>query len=202
MFKKTYLVDDTPGSISNIYEIKILICRILNEFKGKITKDQLCTVLQFNETVNYFNSCQAIEELLTSNQIYKKTDKGGETQILLTKQGKEIATTLKTNISKNLISKTIKDIKNFLKEERENKNKKIYLYTKDDGYIVKLVLEETQSNIMDLELYCPTNKIATKFKKEMKNKTAEIYKSIIAIINNEYDVLLNICKNLKEKQNK
>ncbi len=202
MFKKTYLVDDTPGSISNIYEIKILICRILNEFKGKITKDQLCTVLQFNETVNYFNSCQAIEELLTSNQIYKKTDKNGETQILLTKQGKEIATTLKTNISKNLISKTIKDIKNFLKEERENKNKKIYLYTKDDGYIVKLVLEETQSNIMDLELYCPTNKIATKFKKEMKNKTAEIYKSIIAIINNEYDVLLNICKNLKEKQNK
>ena len=132
----------------------------------------------------------------------KKTDKSGETQILLTKQGKEIATTLKTNISKNLISKTIKDIKNFLKEERENKNKKIYLYTKDDGYIVKLVLEETQSNIMDLELYCPTNKIATKFKKEMKNKTAEIYKSIIAIINNEYDVLLNICKNLKEKQNK
>lgn len=202
MFKKTYLVDDTPGSISNIYEIKILICRILNEFKGKITKDQLCTVLQFNETVNYFNSCQAIEELLTNNQIYKKTDKNGETQILLTKQGKEIATTLKTNISKNLISKTIKDIKNFLKEERENKNKKIYLYTKDDGYIVKLVLEETQSNIMDLELYCPTNKIATKFKKEMKNKTAEIYKSIIAIINNEYDVLLNICKNLKEKQNK
>ena len=202
MFKKTYLVDDTPGSISNIYEIKILICRILNEFKGKITKDQLCTVLQFNETVNYFNSCQAIEELLTNNQIFKKTDKSGETQILLTKQGKEIATTLKTNISKNLISKTIKDIKNFLKEERENKNKKIYLYTKDDGYIVKLVLEETQSNIMDLELYCPTNKIATKFKKEMKNKTAEIYKSIIAIINNEYDVLLNICKNLKEKQNK
>lgn len=202
MFKKTYLVDDTPGSISNIYEIKILICRILNEFKSKITKDQLCTVLQFNETVNYFNSCQAIEELLTSNQIYKKTDKSGETQILLTKQGKEIATTLKTNISKNLISKTIKDIKNFLKEERENKNKKVYLYTKDDGYIVKLVLEETQSNIMDLELYCPTNKIATKFKKEMKNKTAEIYKSIIAIINNEYDVLLNVCKNLKEKQNK
>ena len=43
MFKKTYLVDDTPGSISNIYEIKILICRILNEFKSKITKDQLCT---------------------------------------------------------------------------------------------------------------------------------------------------------------
>ena len=52
MLKKTYLVDETPGSISNIYEIKILICCILQLTKPKITAVQLYTVFQMKETVN------------------------------------------------------------------------------------------------------------------------------------------------------
>lgn len=197
MLKKTYLIDDVPGSISNIYEIKILICRILNEIRTKITKNQLNTVLQINETVNYFNFCQALKELLKSKHIIEKND--GEAKYLyLTNLGKETANILNDNLSKHIVEKNIKLIKEFLKKEYENKGKKIYIKKKDDGYTVKLSLEETKSNLIDLELFCPTSKIAEKVKKQMELKTIDIYKAVLAVINNDKKTLMKIASNMEK----
>ena len=107
MLKKTYLVDDTPGSISNIYEIKILICRILNEIRTKMTKNQLNAALQLNETVNYFNFCQALKELLKSKHIIEKNN-GDKKYLVLTTIGEETANILNNNLPKHIVEKNIK----------------------------------------------------------------------------------------------
>ena len=198
MLKKTYLVDETPGSISNIYEIKILICCILQLTKPKITAVQLYTVFQMSETVNYFNFCQALKELLTGNQIKETKNNNNVTVLNLTDSGEEIATTLKDDIAKTLIDRTMKNMAKFLKEEHENKNKEIYTYIKNDGYSVKLVLEEINSNLMDLELFCPNSKIAENFKKQMRLKTTEIYAAILAIINDDYESINEIALKIKQ----
>ena len=203
MLKKTYLVDDTPGSISNIYEIKILICRILNEIRTKMTKNQLNAALQLNETVNYFNFCQALKELLKSKHIIEKNN-GDKKYLVLTTIGEETANILNNNLPKHIVEKNIKLIREFLKKEYENKDKKIYIKRKDDGYTVKLSLEETKSNLMDLELFCPTSKIAENVKIQMELKTTDIYKAILAVINNDKKTLLKIAstmdENLKNKK--
>lgn len=199
MLKKTYLLDETPGSLSNIYEIKILICHILNEIK-KITKNQICSVLLINETVNYFNFCQALKELKEKNQIIEKSFEEKK-QLQLTPLGKQMLNSLKDEMPKSIMKKTIFNVKKFLEEERENKNKKIEIKEKSDGYSVKLTLEEIESNLMDLELFCPNLKIAKNVKKQMKIKTTEIYAAIISIINNDYNSLFKITSNLKKEHN-
>lgn len=198
MIKKTYLVDRTPGSISNIYEIKILICRILNEIKTKITKNQLSVALQLNETVNYFNFCQALEELLKSKHIIIDRNKKEEF-LKLTDIGKETANILTDSIPEKIIKKNIETTNEFLNKESQNKNKKTYLIKKEDGYIVKLILEETKSNLVDLEIFCPNQKTAEKFKKQMKEKTTEIYEAILAILENDEKTLLKIASKIKNK---
>ena len=199
MLKKTYLIDDIPGSISNIYEIKILICRILNEIRTKITKNQLNTVLQLNETVNYFNFCQALKELLKSKHIVEKND-GEKKYLCLTNLGEETANILNNNLSKHTVEKNIKFIKEFLKKEYENKGKKIYVKKKDDGYTVKLILEEAKSNLIDLELFCPTSSITEKVKNQMDLKKIDIYKEDIAIINKDKKTIIKITYKIKKKK--
>ena len=101
MLEKIYILDDKPGSISNIYEIKILICRILNETNFKITADHINAVFQINELVNYFNFCQSIKELLDSGHILEQNElKNGQEKkyLQLTKIGKEAAEIFKNNI--------------------------------------------------------------------------------------------------------
>lgn len=199
MLKKTYLLDETPGSLSNIYEIKILICHILNEI-DKVTENQVCSALLISEMVNYFNFCQAMKELKEKKQIieYEFEEKK---QIHLTSMGRQVLNSLKDEMSKNVMEKAVVNVKNFLEEERQNKNKKVRIEEKSDGYSVKLVLEEVESNLLDLELFCPNLKIAENVKKQMKLKTTEIYAAIISIINNDYNSLFKIASNLKKEHN-
>ena len=197
MLKKTYVVDEIPGSISNIYEIKILICRILSEVKHQITKNQLYTAFQLNETVNYFNFCQAMKELESNKHILKKSKKNGEKYLVLTDTGKEAIKSLTSEISKSTIEKHLKSINKIVKEAQENKNKKIYIKNKNNGFSVSLVLEETSSNLLDLEIFCPTKEFAETAKNQMKSKTTEIYKAILAIINNDQESLSKIASTLK-----
>ena len=82
-----------------------------------------------------------------------------------------------------------------------NNLKQIEIKEKSDGYSVKLVLEEIESNLIDLELFCPNLKIAKKVKNQMKLKTTEIYAAIISIVNNDYNSLFKIAYNLKKEHN-
>ena len=202
MLSKIYLVDDIPGSLSNIYEIKILICAIINKMKSNINEEQINLALQINETVNYFNFCQAMKELLETKHIIKNKDKKDEIYLSLTKIGEETVKIFEDKISSKLIEKITKTLENILKEEHENKNKKVQIKSKNDGYIVKLTLEEIKSNLMEVELFCPNLKTAENVKKQMKLKTTEIYTSILALITNDYKTLLKLALNLKENKNK
>ena len=202
MLRKVYLVDDVPGSLSNIYEIKILICAIINKMKSNINEEQINLALQINETVNYFNFCQAMKELFETKHIIKNKDKKDEIYLSLTKIGEETVKIFEDKISSKLIEKITKTLENILKEEHENKNKKVQIKSKNDGYVVKLTLEEIKSNLMEVELFCPNLKTAENVKKQMKLKTTEIYTSILALITDDYKTLLKLALNLKESKNK
>ena len=202
MLRKVYLVDDVPGSLSNIYEIKILICAIINKMKSNINEEQINLALQINETVNYFNFCQAMKELFETKHVIKNKDKKDEIYLSLTKIGEETVKIFEDKISSKLIKKITKTLENILKEEHENKNKKVQIKSKNDWYIVKLTLEEIKSNLMEVELFCPNLKTAENVKKQMKLKTTEIYTSILALITDDYKTLLKLALNLKESKNK
>ena len=198
MLQDTYLIDDTPGSLSNIYKIKILICCVINETKNPFTKYQLNDVFQYNGTVNYFNFCQAIKELFNTKHIFEKpNNKGDASYLYLTNLGRETAITLKNNVPKSAIDKTLTGLKTLITKDRQNKGRQVTISKKDDGYIVKLVLEETGSNLIDLDLFCPTEELAKKMKKEMEAKTTDIYRCILAILSNDHKTLYNTASNIK-----
>ncbi len=198
MLQDTYLIDDTPGSLSNIYKIKILICCVINETKNPFTKYQLNDVFQYNGTVNYFNFCQAIKELFNTKHIFEKSNtKGDASYLYLTNLGRETAITLKNNVPKSAIDRTLNGLKTLITKDRQNKGRQVTIIKKDDGYIVKLVLEETGSNLIDLDLFCPNEELAKKMKKEMEAKTTDVYRCILAILSNDHKTLFKTAANIK-----
>ena len=201
MFSKTYFVDNIPGSLSNIYEIKILICCALKETKKPLTKNHLNYVFQLNETVNYFNFCHALKELIDSHHIIEKMDENNHMSYLhLTKLGKEAAIVLKENVSKSVVEKTLKEIDNLLKMEHQNKNRTLKIEEQNDGYMAKLILKETGSNLLGLEIFCPTKQHAEQIKKEMETKTTEIFECVLAILENEPERIRKVAKKIEDKK--
>lgn len=198
MAKDTYLLDISPGNLSNMYKIKILICCVIYETNILFTKYQLNDVFQTNSTVNYFSFCQAIKELLKTKHILEKPSSSGDKKYLyVTNLGKETAIALRNNVPKIAINRTIAGIENLIKKDRQNKNRTVSIKKQTDGYILKLVLEETGSNLMDLELFCPTKDLAQKMQTEMKSKTTDIYKCILAVLENDHKTLSEIANDAK-----
>ena len=179
MAKDTYLLDISPGNLSNMYKIKILICCVIYETNILFTKYQLNDVFQTNSTVNYFSFCQAIKELLQTKHILEKPSSSEDKKYLYV-----------TNLGKA-------GIENLIKKDRQNKNRTVLIKKQTDGYILKLVLEETGSNLMDLELFCPTKDLAQKMQTEMKSKTTDIYKCILAVLENDHKTLNEIANDAK-----
>lgn len=196
MLNKTYFIDDKPGSLSNICEIKILICYVLRESKQAITQNQLNKVFQINETVNYFNFCQAMAELLSTNHISKRNDD----TLQLTQLGLDTVELFEKNLPASTLKKSIKTLNKLIEFERENKNRIVKINEEEDGYIVKLVLEETGSNLLNLEIFCPTEDAANKFEDELKKKTTDVYRAILAVLSNDHKTLIEIASNCKKFQ--
>lgn len=198
MLSKIYIKDDTPGSLSNINEIKILICHTIKEANRPIDQNQLNEVFQINRTVNYFNFCAAVEEMLQSHHLMQTSDQ----KLSLTKLGFDTAELFKKNLPYSTVKKTLKTLKQINERDRMQKNGKTSIEERKDGFGVKLTLEETGTNMIDLEIFCGSENEAKIFEKELKNKTIEIYKTIVAVLNDDFKELKGIVRSLEEKHKK
>ena len=194
MLKKTFIIDDIPGSISNIYEIKVLICHLIKEKKNSLTKEILNEVFQINNTMNYFNFCSALAELIETHHI-KKTSDG---KLQLTKIGADTATLFNKELPYSTVNKTLNTLKQLIKQK--NQNTKTSIKQQSDGYTIKLTLTETNSNLLELELFCTTKNEAQKFKQKLDNNTADVYKAILAVLNDDYKILSSISNKCKKNK--
>lgn len=192
MLNKTFIIDDIPGSISNIYEIKVLICHILKENKNPITQERLNEVFQLNKTMNYFNFCGALSELIQTHHI-KKTPDG---KLQLTKIGADTATLFKKELPYSTVKKNLKTLRQLTKND--NSCTEIKINKLADGYSVNLILEETGSELLNIKLFCTTENEAKKFQSKLRNKTADLYKTILAVLNDDYNTLSLITKKCKK----
>ena len=68
-------VDDNTGGIRSTEKIRIIICYVLKYHSGSLSKDNLISALYDNGIANYFELCQAIDDLLEVNAVFEDNDK-------------------------------------------------------------------------------------------------------------------------------
>ena len=194
LLNKTFIIDDVPGSISNIYEIKVLICLVLKEIQTPTTKQFLNEIFQTNKTMNYFNFCSALAELIETKHIKKIPNE----KLQLTKIGADTANLFKKELPYSTVKKTLNTLKKLIKQK--NNNTEIKIKKLNDGYTVRLILKESGSELLNVELFCTTQNEAQNFKQKLENKTADIYRSIVAVLNDDYKVLSSIANTCKKNK--
>lgn len=160
--------------------------------------NQLNEVFQTNGTVNYFNFCAAIEEMLKTHHLMQTSDK----KLSITKLGFDTAELFQKNLPYSTVKKTLRTLKQINERDRMSKNAKTSIEKRKDGFGAKLTLEETGTDMISLEIFCGSENEAKIFEQELKNKTVEIYKTIVAMLNNDFGDLKKTIKELEEKYKK
>ena len=177
-----------PGGLRNRTEIGVLICYLLNYVGKPFAKDDLIELFQEYGLANYFETVNAIAELVKNNNVAEVGDK--HPQLSLTKNGQLIAVQLHETLSLTTRQKATDAIDHCLKKRKiEQENPVTITREKDGGYQVNLRVTDGLRDLMSLTLFVPDIEEANTVKETFHKNPERLYAIMLAAAVGEKDML-------------
>lgn len=166
------------GPITDISQIKILICYLLNSIDIKLTQAQIYGIFNENSLISYFSLCETMTSLLETGHISIVEEKDCEyyeLNSLGVKTSQELESTLPQSLRDIVITTAIKTTAR-IKIERENK---VVINRNKNGYMVDCTVIAGDFDVMTLSLYAPDMNQAEKIKEHFFKDPIKLYQNII-----------------------
>ena len=184
----------SPGGLRNRQEIKILICYLLTNVIGDLTKKDVLNSLQENNLANYFEINNAFSELLEDNNIHKISD---SEVYKTTKSGELISTQLTTTLPISVREKAVKAALELLAKAKRETDNQVTIAETEKGHFVTCNISGGEVNLMSLTVLVPEKMQAELVKTNFQNAPEKIYTSLLALLTKNTDLVENALKNLK-----
>ncbi|MEG2814214.1 MAG: DUF4364 family protein, partial [Oscillospiraceae bacterium] len=145
------------GGLKDKYEIKILICYLLNSIEIPLSKEQLNYIFQGESFVNYFSFCDALNELLQNGHISQKVnDKNSNEEIYyLNELGVETAQKLKNSLPKSLKDNVITAAMQLIAKNKSGKENEVSIEPYKNGFMVHCIFHDIDFDLMRLDVFAP-----------------------------------------------
>lgn len=168
------------GPITDISQIKILICYLLNSIDIKLTQSQIHEIFNENSLVSYFSLCDTIKALIETEHISIVKEKDNDMEYfqlndLGVKTSNELESVLPLSL-RDLVIETANKFITRIKIERENK---VVIIRNENGYMVTCTVTTGDFDVMTLSLYAPDMNQAEKIKESFFKDPVGLYQSII-----------------------
>lgn len=168
-----------PGGLRNRNEIKLLICYLLKTIDKPISKDQIGNIIQDQSIANYFETMDAISELLLNGSI--TSDYIDEKEFLsITDLGRGACETLERELPKTVREKAVKSALKFMTLEKNERDNDVKIEPCDGGYTVSFTMRDKDSVFMELSMFVGDSAQADKLKANFIEDPARVYSTILA----------------------
>ena len=180
-------VDGNTGGIRSTEKIRIIICYALKSSQGVLTKDDLLSALYDNGIANYFELCQAIDDLIAVNAIKIENDR-----LYLNENGVQIARDLENELSLFIRNKAVKAVKlTALYEQRKRENIVSVVKTDDGKYRLDITLlsgeagKEGTEELLKVSVFATDSIQAEAMKATFLNDPVRLYENVITALTQE-----------------
>ncbi len=169
------------GGLQDKYQIKILICYLLNTIKVPFSREQLNYVFQDETIVNYFSFCDALAELISSGHISPEKVEFDELYHL-NELGIETAKKLDHSLPKSLRDNVVTTAMQLLAKIKSEKENEVIIKPYQNGYMVQCMIHEVDFDLMKIELFVPDKLQADKIKDFFQCHPSKVYQSLIQLL--------------------
>lgn len=169
------------GGLTTDYEIRLLICWLINKMKMPVTSSQISSALLGEGLVNYFEVTCALGELLSSGHLIELEDCEQQT-VTVTDLGRKAADAFYRNIPLTVREKAIEALSQCVLQERFAKENKAEIIETDDGFRLELSLNDVGNDLMNLSLYAPTREICETMKKQFIKEPTLLYRTVLSVL--------------------
>ena len=178
-------VDDTVGGIRSTEKIKIIICYILENTKGELTRSAVQSALYDNGIANYFEISQAVDDLIKVGAV-EQTGAAQDPVLTVTEKGVQIANDLEDELSVYIRNKAVKAANlTAVHERRMKENDVVITKINDKRYRLDITLHSgldndgTDDELMNLSVFVTDQFQAQTMKQSFINNPVKLYEKVI-----------------------
>lgn len=178
-------VDDTVGGIRSTEKIKIIICYILENTKGELTRSAVQSALYDNGIANYFEISQAVDDLIKVGAV-EQTGAAQDPILSASEKGIQIANDLEDELSVYIRNKAVKAANlTAVHERRMKENDVVITKINDKRYRLDITLHSgldndgTDDELMKLSVFVTDQFQAQTMKQSFINNPVKLYEKVI-----------------------
>lgn len=185
-----------PGGLTNDFEVKILICFLLDSLKKNspgaalsdgeqpgLSFDELNEIFQETGLVNYFEFAESMSELKKTEHIRRQMTPDGEKEIfVITEVGSITAQTFQKTLPLTVREKTLETARHLTEVQKCMDEVDVNYHPVSDGYILQLTIRDIGSDLLNLNVFLPTEEECILVKEHIQNDPAEVYSRILTAL--------------------
>ena len=185
-----------PGGLTNDFEVKILICFLLDSLKKNspgaalsdgeqpgLSFDELNEIFQETGLVNYFEFAESMSELEKTEHIRRQMTPDGEKEIfVITEVDSITAQTFQKTLPLTVREKTLETARHLTEVQKCMDEVDVNYHPVSDGYILQLTIRDIGSDLLNLNVFLPTEEECILVKEHIQNDPAEVYSRILTAL--------------------
>ncbi len=169
----------TPGGLTDVYEIKILICYLLDSIRKPVDQDTLNNIITYDNLVSFLDYSVALSELIDFGNLSLERQEDGSECFVLTDLGQETSRTLRKHVPIAIRERITATALNVLAQMKREREISIETVPVKDGLIVKLAIHDIGSDLMRFELLVPDQEQADIVIRKIKKDPAAFYRNTV-----------------------
>lgn len=181
-----------PGGLTNDFEVKILICFLLDNVKDVITSSQLQEVIAESGFVNYFELTEALSELKASEHIVCLKTQSGDDVLTLSETGIQTSRAFSDTLPATVKEKTLELCQKKIQYQKRKDEIEISYQKVPDGYQLNLCFKDIGTDLLDMKIFIPTEKQCAEIKEQIYRNPTILYSGILSLLLGNYTELYEI----------
>ena len=175
----TFMAGVEPGGLTNLQEIRILLCYMLNTVGQPVPRDAVTEIVIGGGMANYFDTKAAIEELLTQRHLTQDEDK----MLAVTPTGAQIGDSLSVRIPYTLRERSVAAALKLLKRRQVEVDNKVDITKQEEGgYAVTCRVQDRGIDLLSVTLRVSDPWQAQQIKEQFLSDPALLYRSNLAVL--------------------
>lgn len=182
------------GGPNTIFDIKVMLCYLLNTLKKPISAENLLNVMLSQELVNYFEYESAMAELVSGGQVEKFTH-DGEDFYKISEQGASIVVELESSLALSLKSRVVEAAVKLLAYRQNERENKADIVKVEGGYNLVIEIPGEPQPLCKIELFFPERLQAQMARDGFLSDPTLTYTAILSAVTGDRTTLITALDN-------
>lgn len=176
-----------PGGLTTDYELKMLICYILNQIDRPMPVSALIEVIIREGIGNYFETASAASNLVKNGHLTIETSKDNQRCYAITPLGASAADTFEKDLPLSVRDKALESAHRYFTIQERRAQNSTEIKKVEDGYLLILTIKDVGSDLLKLTILLPDLTSCERIKTRFLSDPIVVYKGVVALLTGNYN---------------